>query len=418
MKIQDFRKENKPETIFPAEKETIMSSNSINARFPRFPFRLPLLLDGATGTAMMESGMPSGSCPEQWILEHPEPLSLLQKRYIESGADAVLTPTFGANRAVLSRYSLEKETVSINRSLACVSRNAAGNHVLLGGDLSPTGNYLFPVGNTDFDELVSIYTEQASALLSYVDFFFLETNMDLACVRAAVTGIKEISDKPIFVTMTVTKSGKTMSGDTPEACLLTLSELGISAFGLNCSTGPREMLSHLRPLFPLSVSLGIPLIAKPNAGTPSDKNSCSDTVREFSEIGTQMLSCGICILGGCCGTDERHIAALRKDIETFDDTSFPVCTGTDTRYLASTNREIVCIPHELPSPLVPDDDFLDTAQDMADEYGFLYLRLDSREAADVVLESALSLPAPLALSSDSAAASYFHRRFCGKAPLI
>ena len=116
--------------------------------------------------------------------------------------------------------------------------------------------------------------------------------------------------------------------------------------------------------------------------------------------------------------NERHIAALRKDIETFDDTSFPVCTGTDTRYLASTNREIVCIPHELPSPLVPDDDFLDAAQDMADEYGFLYLRLDSREAADVVLESALSLPAPLALSSDSAAAPYFRRRFCGKAPLI
>lgn len=389
----------------------------MNGHYPAFPFPLPLLLDGATGTAMIRAGMPAGVCPEKWILEHPEPLIDLQKRYIAAGSDAVLTPTFGANRTILSRYSLENETASMNVKLSALSRKFAREHVLVGGDLSPTGNFLYPSGNTDFDELVSIYAEQASALSCSVDFFMLETNIDLACVRAAVLGVKEVSKKPVFVTMTVTGSGKTMSGDTPEACLLTLSVLGISAFGLNCSTGPAEMARYIMPLLPLSLALGIPLIAKPNAGAvPSD----AEEPAVFAEECARMLAGGVGILGGCCGTDPRHIAALKEILDRQDKDTFPSGIAIpDTRAMAATARQIVNIPVDsLPSPLSPGEDFLDDAAEMADEFGFLYVCMDSRGAANTVLEAAPYLPAPLCLCGNAEAIAFFQRRFCGKAPVI
>ena len=380
-----------------------------------------MLLDGATGTEMLKAGMPSGICPETWILEHPEAVVSLQNRYIAAGVDAVLAPTFGANRAVLERYALGDQTAGLNTSLAGLAKNTAKSRCLVGGDISPTGRFLFPVGDADFEELVSVYAEQGAALEPFVDFFFLETNMDLACVRAAVTGIKEISPKPIFVTMTVTKSGKTMSGDTPEACLVTLSELGIAAFGLTCSSGPAEMLQFLKPLFPMSLSLGIPLIAKPNAGTPDENGTLSYMPAErFARLGGEMLESGVFILGGCCGTDDRHIAALRGTIDHFDAESISLSPDKiDTRFLASTNKAIFPIPHEnLPVPLAADEDFLDNAEEMADEYGFLYIRIDSKADADLVLEAAPFLPAPLAVSGKTDVVSYFRRRFCGKVPVI
>ena len=392
-------------------------TSKMNDHYPAFPFPLPFLLDGATGTEMIKAGMPTGVCPEKWILEHPETLIDLQRRYIAAGSDAVLAPTFGANRTVLSRYSLANETIPMNAALAALSRRAAGKHGLVGGDLSPTGDFLYPSGNTDFDELVSVYAEQASALSPTVDFFFLETNMDLACVRAAVLGIREVSKKPVFVTMTVTDSGKTMSGDTPEACLVTLSELGISAFGLNCSTGPEEMARYITPLLPLSLALGIPLIAKPNAGTESSGTKGPDA---FADACARMLLSGVGILGGCCGTDERHIAALREILDRWDPDTFPTGLALpDVGAMAATARQVVYIPQtSLPSPLDPSEDFLDDADEMAEKLGFLYIRLNSRKTADTVLEAAPFLPAPLCLCGSADAIAYFRKRFCGVAPVI
>ena len=169
-----------------------------------------MILDGATGTELIKAGMPSGVCPEEWILSHPDVISDIQKRYAGSGSNAVLAPTFGANREVLSRYGLSEKTAEMNIALARLSRAAAGN-ALVGGDLSPTGKYLRPIGDMDADTLIDIYFEQAKALDPYVDFFMIETNMDLAATRMAVLGAKKASQKPIFVTMTVTESGKTMS---------------------------------------------------------------------------------------------------------------------------------------------------------------------------------------------------------------
>lgn len=378
-----------------------------------------MLLDGATGTEMMRAGMPSGVCPEEWIASHPDAILELQARYRNAGSDALLAPTFGANRSILARYGLAEGTVALNEMLIGLSKKAAGRICLVGADLSPTGKYLAPIGDTDFDEMVSIYAEQIMALDASADFFIVETNMDLAAARAAAVAVREYSEKPVFVTLTVMENGHTMSGDTPEAAFLALSELGIAAFGLNCSTGPMQMLNLMRPLVPLSLALEIPLIAKPNAGAPTSDTS-ADSIDTFRTAGAEFLSSGIWILGGCCGTDERHISALKYAMDNY---KFQLpCTMEELpspEKLACTNRSVAAIPcGNLPEPLDPDDDFPDNAADMAEAIGVAYLRLSSLVDAKRALEMAPLCSAPLLLCGNPDAAAYFKRRYPGKAPYL
>jgi 5-methyltetrahydrofolate--homocysteine methyltransferase len=389
---------------------------NFNTLYPDFPFSLPMILDGATGTALIRAGMPSGVCPEQWILENPEVIKGIQARYFKAGSDAVLAPTFGANATVLSRYGLREKADEMNAALASLSRETAavfaGKYVA--GDLSPTGKMLAPIGDITLDALAEIFSEQARALDSLVDFYVIETQMDLASARAAVLGVKAVSEKPVFVTMTVTESGKTMYGDTPACALLALSELGISAFGLNCSTGPREMKKLLAPLLPLSVSLGIPLIAKPNAGAPSCDGAHEHlTPEEFAEVGREMLEAGISVLGGCCGTDDLVIEALSRKAKEFSEA--PAVPKMQTANLASTSREITeILTDDLPLPIEADDDLVDNAEEMADEYDFLYIAVRSDEDAEAVLEATPFLTLPIAVCGEPEAISYLKRRYCGK----
>ena len=211
----------------------------------------------------MAAGMPNGACPEKWILSILRNLRLSSADYA-AGSDAVLAPTFEETDS-LERNGLY-DCVERNVELAKLSRGLGGGFV--GGDPSPTGQFLRPYGDAAFDEIVAIYAEQAAAIEPYVDFFTSETNISLAEARAAVVGIKSVSDKPVFVTLTVDKNGRTMSGDAMLCALLTLAELGISAFGANCSVGPGDLLETLRPLAPYAAGLGVALIAKLNAGMP------------------------------------------------------------------------------------------------------------------------------------------------------
>jgi hypothetical protein len=213
----------------------------------------------------------------------------------------------------------------------------------------------------------------------------------------------------------VTESGKTMYGDTPECALLALSELGIAAFGLNCSTGPKEMKALLEPLFGLSVSLGIPLIAKPNAGAPSCGGDHTHlAAEEFAAVGAEMLAAGISVLGGCCGTDDSVIRALTQTAKSFADIpEAPVYT--DTALIAATAREAVEISVcDMPEPLAADDDLIDNADEMAEDYDFLYIAVHSAEDVQTVLNSVQFFTLPLAVCGDPEAIALLKRGYCGK----
>lgn len=279
----------------------------------------PLILDGATGTQLQKRGMTNGMCSEQWVLEHPEAIVELQRSYIASGSQIVYACTFGANRVKLEEHGIFNQVRDYNLRLAALSRKAAAGRAWVAGDIAPTGKFLFPMGDMTFEELVEIYTEQASALEEAgVDLFVIETMMTLPEARAAVLAVKRVSRKPVFVTFTCDASGKTLTGTDVTAALLVMQGMGVDAFGLNCSVGPEEMLKQLRRL---SVYAEVPLIAKPNAGTPEvvdGKTVYRCTPEDFSAWVPELAAAGVAIYGGCCGTEEGHIRLLAERTGTVD----------------------------------------------------------------------------------------------------
>lgn len=278
--------------------------------------QFPLILDGATGTELQKWGFTGAVSAEEWVLAHPESILDIQRRYVDAGSRVLYAPSFGANRQKLEEHGIFNQTAAYNRRLAALSKQAAAGRALVAGDLSPTGLFLSPMGETSFRELVDIYTPQAAGLEEAgVDLFVIETMMTLSDARAAVLAVRSVSDKPIFVTFTCDEKGRTVSGTDITAALVIMQGMGVDAFGLNCSAGPQEMLVQLRRLREYA---RVPLIAKPNAGIPQivdGKAVYSCPPEEFTALVPELLQAGVAIFGGCCGTDAGHIAALKKALE-------------------------------------------------------------------------------------------------------
>ena len=157
----------------------------------------PVYLDGATGSNLQKAGMPTGVCPEQWILDHPDVILDLQKRYIEAGTQILYAPTFSGNRIKLEEYGLADKIVEINTKLVQLCREAAGEKGLVCGDMTMTGESLEPMGDLELEELIDIYKEQAGYLVDAgVDLFVVETMMSLNECRAALIAIREVTDLP------------------------------------------------------------------------------------------------------------------------------------------------------------------------------------------------------------------------------
>ena len=279
--------------------------------FRQFVEQGPMILDGATGTNLQEAGMPIGVCPEEWILENPEVMKKLQADYVEAGTQIVYAPTFTANRVKLAEYGLEDRLEEMNRNLVALSKEAVGDRAYVAGDLTMTGQQLFPLGEMMFEELVDIYKEQASVLVDAgVDLFVVETMMSLQECRAAVIAIREVCNLPIMVTLTYNEDGRTLYGTTPEVATVVLQSLGADVIGINCSTGPEEMLEPVRKMAEYAT---IPILAKPNAGLPELENGRTvykTTPEEFARVGKELVKAGAAILGGCCGTTPEHIRVL------------------------------------------------------------------------------------------------------------
>ena len=271
----------------------------------------PVILDGATGTNLMKAGMPIGVCPEKWVMEHPDVLIKLQREFVEAGSNIVYAPTFTGNRIKLEEYGLEASLEEINTTLVKFSKEAVGDKALVAGDMTMTGKQLFPLGELMFDELVEVYKEQAKVLdAAGVDLFVVETMMSLQECRAAVLAIREVSDLPIMVSLTYNEDGRTLYGTPPETAVVVLQSLGVDVIGINCSTGPMEMVEPVKKMAQYAT---IPILAKPNAGLPElvdGKTVYRMTPEEFAEAGITLVQAGAAIVGGCCGTEPAHIKVL------------------------------------------------------------------------------------------------------------
>ena len=277
-----------------------------------------LYLDGATGSNLVRAGMPSGVCPEKWILEHREVMLDLQERYVAAGTDILYAPTFTANRVKLAEYGLEKQMASMISSLVGISREAAsgaGRPVYIAGDLTMTGELLRPMGRMELEDLIDIYKEQIALLAQAgVDLLVVETMMSLAEARAALIAAKETCELPVMVTMTFESDGRTLYGTDAETAAVVLESLGAAAVGVNCASGPARMRQIVADM--AACTKGIPIIAKPNAGLPyvdeAGNTQYSMDAQEFVEEMRDLAEAGATLLGGCCGTDPTYIELLRK----------------------------------------------------------------------------------------------------------
>lgn len=275
--------------------------------------RAYLLFDGGMGTLVQAAGLHTvHEVPDLLNLTHPEAIVAIQRQYVEAGADCITTNTFNTNRLKLANAGA---TVAEVYAAAAANARVAGAP-LVAGDIGPTGALLEPLGALTFDEAFDIFSEQARAAeAAGCDLIVVETMADLLEAKAAVLAAVESTTLPVFATMTFGEDSRTFLGTTPAIAATTLSALGASAVGLNCSLGPTELAPLVGELAPYDRAL---VMAQPNAGLPriQDGETVFDVgPNEFAQAMEAILDAGATVIGGCCGTTPDHIAALRALID-------------------------------------------------------------------------------------------------------
>jgi 5-methyltetrahydrofolate--homocysteine methyltransferase len=243
----------------------------------------------------------------------------LHQAYIESGADVVLTCTFGGNRYRLESHNLAGRVQVVNQRAAELAREAAATvndqagdtRVFVAGDIGPTGQLLQPFGLLTPEEMSTAFAEQARALAQGgVDFLLLETMSDLGEALAAIEGARSATDLPIICSFSFDHHGRTMMGLKPATVAEKLGPL-VEGIGANCGQDPAEtvgFITAMRQAAPDTI-----IWAKPNAGLPhlvDDQVVYDASPQQMAEIAVRIQGAGAQVVGGCCGTTPAHLAAM------------------------------------------------------------------------------------------------------------
>ncbi|MDH5567561.1 MAG: betaine--homocysteine S-methyltransferase [Myxococcales bacterium] len=286
--------------------------------------RAYLIADGATGTNLMNMGLPAGQPPDLWNLEEPENVTRLHESFIEVGADIILTNTFGSNRCRLALDKAEARAREINEAGARIARAAAeraGRRVVVAGSMGPTGEMMEPYGTLSREAAEAAFDEQAQALADGgVDVLWIETIFAFPELAAAVAAAGR-TGLPVASTMTFDTAGRTMMGDTPEKAIAfvhTLTPRPV-AFGANCGAGPAMLIDTLRRLRAGSDADDV-LIAKGNCGVPQmvgGKIVYSGTQEIMAHYARMARDLGARIVGGCCGTTPAHLRAIVEALDGY-----------------------------------------------------------------------------------------------------
>lgn len=366
--------------------------------------KYPLILDGATGTQLQKRGFDGSICPERWCIENPEIIGAIQCEYVEAGSNIIYTPTFGANRVKLESHGLFNKVEEYNLALAAIARKSAGDKAFVAGSMAPTGKFIYPLGDQSFEDFVEIYTEQAAALeKAGVDLFVIETMMTLPEARAAVLAVKSVSRKPIFVSFTCDANGRTLTGTDVTAALVVMEGMGVSAFGLNCSAGPREMLPQIKRLYEIS---SLPIIAKANAGMPQmvdGKTVYNCPPEEYASYIPALAAAGAKIFGGCCGTDSAHIAAIAAAAKQAE--LAPIAPKYAEFLPCATEKQpfFLDVETEIGAALEVSEDFEDDLMDALEEDDdIIAVSISSKEELDNFADCQYMISKPLCLVCEDA----------------
>lgn len=273
-----------------------------------------LFFDGGMGTLLQAKGLQPGELPETWNFTHEKEIREIHRQYIEAGSDIVLTNTFGANALKFhdDAYSLEELIQrAVNNVKVAAEEAATGRRIYTALDVGPTGKLLKPMGDLDFETAYEtykeamIYGEKAGA-----DLIHIETMSDTYELKAAVLAAKENTSLPVFATTIFDERGKLLTGADVPSVVAMLEGLRIDALGINCGMGPEQMLPILEQLMTYS---SLPIIVKPNAGLPKQKDGetyYDVSPEEFASVMKHVVDLGAVVIGGCCGTTPAHIRCM------------------------------------------------------------------------------------------------------------
>ena len=283
-----------------------------------------LLLDGATGTLLQRRGF-SGNF-DRLNLTDPDAVADVHGAYIAAGADIIETNTFNSNRISQKEYGMDAQAADLARAGAALARraaDAAGRKVWVAGCIGPTAKSL--TLNTDlnagtvralsFDDLTAVYREQVEALVEGgVDLLLIETCFDALNAKAALYAVHAAAPGfPVIVSASPgDRAGRTLTGQTLEAFFTAVSHYPLTAFGLNCSLGPQQLLPLIGQVADFS---DLPVICYPNAGLPNEMGQYDLTPADMATSVRKMAEAGyLNIVGGCCGTTPEHITAIREAV--------------------------------------------------------------------------------------------------------
>ncbi len=287
-----------------------------------------MLLDGATGTMVQQYGMATGN-NDMLSLTHPEIIEDIHSRYLRAGADIIETCTFNAQRISLVDCDAADKVCDINRAAVAIARRMADAFSteqkprFVAGSIGPTGKTLSMSPDVNdpafraisFDELSEAYVEQMAVMLEGgVDALLIETIFDTLNAKAALCAAQTAMQQtgrtvPVMLSVTISdNAGRTLSGQTLEAFLASVSTYDVFSVGLNCSFGPAQMKPYLREI---AAKAPYYISCYPNAGLPNALGNYDTTPEEWASMTSEFLDEGLVnIIGGCCGTTDEFIAAL------------------------------------------------------------------------------------------------------------
>jgi len=283
--------------------------------------------DGAMGTQLMAAGLEPGSCGEYWNLIHPERILEIQRRYVEAGADCLITNTFGGSRIMLKRHGHADEVKAINEAAVRIAREAFGSrdgYVL--GNIGPLGAILEPYGDLPEADARAAYEEQAAALIEAgADGIIIETHTSLEEVGLAIDASKAAGAPCIIASLAYDLSTDksffvTMMGALPENVARFVEDRGAHIVGLNCGTGV-NMGAVAKIVRIYRENCKLPTIGQPNAGLPvleKGKVVYKQSPDDMALGVPEALEAGTNIVGSCCGSTPDHTRAIRAVVEQFN----------------------------------------------------------------------------------------------------
>ena len=308
------------------------------------------IFDGAMGTMLQKGGLKAGACPELMNVENADVVKKIHRAYIDAGSNIITTNTFGASTIKLAHYGISNRMRELNFAAVKIAKEVAGTNVKVAGDIGPTGKFISPLGDLDFEDAYKIFSEQAKALADAgADYLIIETCIDIQEMRAALLACHDVCNLPVICQLSYSEGGRTVTGTDAKTAAVILDAMGAAVIGVNCSLGPAQLIPVVKIL---AENSSVPISVQPNAGMPYLENGVTKfpmDAETFGSYGAKLVEAGATFLGGCCGTTPSHIKAIADNVKNLSPTSYQLqATGLT---LASRSKTVT-IDKTLPTVLI------------------------------------------------------------------